>query len=140
MPVDVTTVDRQPRPLLPALGNGLRCRCPKCGEGKLFRSFLRVNDQCPVCGEELHHHKADDLPPYISIIIFGHILVGAMLHMEMTMTVPPYVYLFTLVPLSVILPLAMLPSIKGAVVGLQWANFMHGFDPAFRDPAAPDAI
>ncbi|HEY0919422.1 DUF983 domain-containing protein [Devosia sp.] len=139
MPIDVT-VDRQPRPLLPAVGKGLRCRCPKCGEGKLFRSFLKVNDECPVCGEELHHHKADDLPPYISIIIFGHILVGAMLHMEMTMTIAPYVYLLTLAPLAVILPLAMLPSIKGAVVGLQWANYMHGFDPTFRDPAAPDAI
>jgi uncharacterized protein (DUF983 family) len=61
-----------------------------------------------------------------------------MLHMEMTMAVQPWVYLSVLAPLAVILPLAMLPSIKGAVVALQWANYMHGFDPDHRDPAAPD--
>lgn len=138
MSVDYT-IGREHRAVLPAIANGARCRCPKCGEGKIFRAFLKVNDSCPVCGEELHHHKADDLPPYISILIFGHILVGAMLHMEMTMSVQPIFYLLTLAPLSVILPIAMLPSIKGAVVALQWANYMHGFDPSHRDPAAPDA-
>lgn len=139
MAVEIT-MDNERRPLLPALLRGARCRCPHCGEGKIFGSYLKVNDACPVCGEELHHHKADDLPPYISIVIFGHILVGALLHMEMTMTVQPYVYMLTLVPAAVILPLVMLPSIKGAVVALQWANYMHGFDPHHRDPAEPDAI
>jgi uncharacterized protein (DUF983 family) len=61
-----------------------------------------------------------------------------MLEMEMSMQVAPYVYLLTMVPLALFLPLLMLPSIKGAVVGLQWANYMHGFDPSHRDPAAPD--
>ncbi|MHB1102560.1 MAG: DUF983 domain-containing protein [Devosia sp.] len=134
------TVERESRPLLQAVWNGLRRRCPKCGEGKLFRAYLKVNDHCPVCGEELRHHRADDLPPYISIVIVGHILIGVMLEMEMTMRVEPYVYLMVMVPLALFLPLLMLPSIKGAVVGLQWANYMHGFDPSQRDPAAPDEI
>jgi len=56
------------------------------------------------------------------------------------MTVQPCVYLLTRAPAAVILPLIMLPSIKGAVVALQWANYMHGFDPTHRDPAAPDPI
>jgi uncharacterized protein (DUF983 family) len=139
MTIEITAA-REPRPALQSIWNGMRCRCPKCGEGKLFRAYLKVNDHCPACGEELHHHRADDLPPYISIVIVGHVLVGALLHMEMTMSIQPYVYLFTLVPLALFLPLAMLPSIKGAVVGLQWANFMHGFDALRRDPAAPDEI
>ncbi|MHB1108983.1 MAG: DUF983 domain-containing protein [Devosia sp.] len=134
------TVERESRPLLQAVWSGLRRRCPKCGEGKLFRAYLKVNDHCPVCGEELRHHRADDLPPYISIVIVGHILIGVMLEMEMTMRVEPYVYLMVMVPLALFLPLLMLPSIKGAVVGLQWANYMHGFDPSQRDPAAPDEI
>lgn len=134
------TVERESRPLLQAVWNGMRCRCPKCGEGKLFRAYLKVNDHCPVCGEDFHHHRADDLPPYISIVIVGHILIGMMLEMEMTMRVEPYVYLTVMVPLALFLPLLMLPSIKGAVVGLQWANYMHGFDPEHRDPAAPDEI
>lgn len=127
-----------PRSMPQAILRGLMCRCPACGKGKLFRAYLKVNDTCPNCGEALHHHRADDFPPYIAIFIVGHVLVGAMLHMEMTQVAPPMTYLLTLLPAAVILPLIMLPSIKGAVVGLQWAAGMHGFDPSVRDPALPD--
>lgn len=138
MTVEITTPAQDRRELLPAIWNGLRCRCPKCGEGKVFRAYLKVNDACPVCGEELFHHKADDLPPYLAIIIVGHVLVGLMLHLEMEYAIAPIWYVMTMVPAALILPLAMLPSIKGAVVGLQWANRMHGFDSRHRDPALPD--
>jgi uncharacterized protein (DUF983 family) len=80
------------------------------------------------------------MPPYIAIIIVGHILIGLMMELESVAPQAPWVYLATMVPLALILPLAMLPSIKGGVVGLQWANYMHGFDPTHRDPAEPDAI
>jgi uncharacterized protein (DUF983 family) len=122
-----------------AIGRGLACRCPNCGKGKLFRAYLKVNETCPVCGEELFHHRADDLPPYLSIVIVGHVLIFAMLEIEMKFQdVNPLWYMATLVPLAVALPLLLLPSIKGAVVGLQWANRMHGFDPSQRDPALPE--
>jgi uncharacterized protein (DUF983 family) len=139
MTVRIETFDER-RELMPAILNGMRCRCPKCGEGKLFRAYLKVNDTCPACGEAMLHHRADDLPPYIAIVIVGHLLVGALLHAEMTMSVDPWMYMVTLVPLALILPLVLLPSIKGAVVGLQWANRMHGFDPRHRDPARPDSF
>jgi uncharacterized protein (DUF983 family) len=140
MSVQIHTADDNVRSVGRAMLNGLRCRCPKCGEGKLFRTFLKVNDNCPNCGEALHWHKADDLPPYISIVIVGHIIVGLMLHLEMEYAIAPIWYVVTMVPAALILPLAMLPSVKGAVVGLQWANRMHGFDQRHRDPAAPDPL
>jgi uncharacterized protein (DUF983 family) len=124
--------DRETRAVWKAIGNGLRCRCPNCGQGKLFRAYLKVADTCDQCGEELKWHKADDLPPYLSIIIVGHVIVGLMLELEAVAPQAPWMYLATMVPLALIMPLAMLPSIKGAVVGLQWANYMHGFDPAHR--------
>ena len=127
---------QEDRRFLPALLNGLRCRCPKCGEGKLFRAYLKVADRCENCGEELFHHRADDMPPYISIVVVGHIIVGLMLHLEMSYRIEPIWYVVTMVPLALILPLIMLPSIKGAVVALQWANRMHGFDS--RQRALPD--
>jgi len=65
-------LNRAPRDLWKSIGRGIMCRCPNCGEGKLFRAYLKVNDECPVCGEVLSHHRADDLPPYISILIVGH--------------------------------------------------------------------
>jgi uncharacterized protein (DUF983 family) len=137
MGVEIEDFDK--RNVWQAIGRGLMCRCPKCGEGKLFRGYLKVNDTCPVCGEELFHHRADDLPPYISIVIVGHVLIFAMLELEMRFqNVDPMWYLATLVPLAIVLPLATLPSIKGAVVGLQWANKMHGFDNGVTDPALPE--
>ncbi|MEO5805666.1 DUF983 domain-containing protein [Devosia sp.] len=115
-----------------AMWRGASLKCPHCGKGHMFRAYLKVADECDNCGEVLSHHRADDLPPYVVIMIVGHLLIGLMLHLEMVWHVNPQVYLYTLVPLAVILPLAMLPSVKGAIVGLQWANRMFGFDPAHR--------
>lgn len=134
------SVAQDVRPVWRAIGNGIRCRCPNCGEGKLYRAYLKVADTCSNCGEQLHWHKADDMPPYIAIFIVGHLLIGLILHLETSTRIDPFWYLATMVPAALILPLIMLPSIKGAVVGLQWAKYMHGFDPTHRDPADPDAI
>ena len=110
-----------------AMWRGTLCKCPHCGQGKMFRAYLKVADHCNACGEQLNLHRADDFPPYIAITIVGHIMVLAMLHIEMVYQVSPLTYLYTMIPLAVIMPLAMLPSIKGAIVGLQWANGMYGF-------------
>lgn len=109
--------------------NGMKCRCPACGKGKLFRAYLKVADTCPACGEELHHQRADDAPPYLVIVIVGHLIVGIILHIEMVHRVSPMIYMWTMIPLTIVLSLALLPIVKGAVVGLQWASYMHGFDP-----------
>ena len=116
-----------------AMWRGTLCKCPHCGQGKMFRAYLKVADNCDVCGEQLDLHRADDFPPYIAIMIVGHLLVAIMLHMDMVYHVNPLTYLYTMIPLAVILPLAMLPSIKGAIVGLQWANGMYGFGTGQKD-------
>jgi uncharacterized protein (DUF983 family) len=129
---------REQRSLWKAIGNGVMCRCPNCGKGKLFRSYLKINDTCAECGEKLSSARADDFPPYIAIFIVGHILVGWMLHAEMSGPVDPMLYVWTMIPAAILLPLVMLPSIKGAVVGLQWANYMYGFDPTRGDTSKSD--
>lgn len=115
------------RPLAAAMWRGTRGKCPSCGKGHLFRAYLKVVDECDHCGTELHHQRADDVPAYITIVIVGHVLVGLMLHLEMAWHVDPKVYLYTLLPTAIVLPLMMLPWVKGAAVGLQWALEMHGF-------------
>ncbi len=67
------------RPLKPALLRGWRRRCPNCGAGPMLRGYLKVRDSCPVCGEELHHHRADDGPAYLTILIVGHLLAPLLL-------------------------------------------------------------
>jgi uncharacterized protein (DUF983 family) len=115
------------RDLWQAMARGLRCRCPSCGEGKIFRAFLKVADKCPACGENLSHHRADDLPAYLVILIVGHVVVGAFMGVEAASDLSMGQHLAIWVPLTVIGSLALLRPVKGAVVGLQWALGMHGF-------------
>lgn len=118
---------RPARPLLQAMWNGLRCRCPKCGQGRLFASFLKTVPACEHCGERLDHHRADDLPAYLVVVIVGHIVVGGFMSVEATSNLSTWQHLAIWVPLTIVLALAMLRPVKGAVVGLQWALYMHGF-------------
>jgi uncharacterized protein (DUF983 family) len=120
------------------LWRGFRGRCPACGEGRMFRAFLKVADACPACGEELHHHRADDFPAYLVIVIVGHILVPIVLAVE-TEIAPAIWVSMTLWPaLALAMTLTLLQPVKGAVVAIQWFGGMHGFEPAkqARDFAA----
>jgi uncharacterized protein (DUF983 family) len=128
---------RPPRPLLPALLHGLRGRCPNCGQGRMFRAFLKVVDRCPVCGTELFHHRADDAPPYFVILIVGHIVVSLALVTETEFSPPFWVHAALWGPLTVTLALALLQPVKGAIVAWQWAQYMHGFDPDHTDDGGP---
>jgi len=111
-----------------AIWRGFRGRCPACGEGRLFRAFLKVNDVCPDCGEEMHHHRADDFPAYLVIAITGHILVPIVLSVE-THLAPPIVLSMALWPsLALAMALTLLQPVKGAVVAVQWFGGMHGFE------------
>ncbi|TSJ61691.1 DUF983 domain-containing protein [Starkeya sp. 3C] len=133
-------METQPaRPIGPAISNGFRMRCPACGKGALFSSYLKVNEHCPSCGEELWHHRADDAPPYMVITIVGHIVVPLLLTVEMAMHPALWIHLSIWLPLTLILSIVLLPPVKGALIGFQWAMRMHGFDPTDpeRDPLPP---
>ncbi len=131
------------RAVFPALLRGFRQRCPQCGSPTLFSSYLRVSDICPVCGEKLKHHRADDAPPYFTIVIVGHIVLPLLMTVEVAYGPPLWLHLLIWLPLTVILSLMILPRVKGAIVGLQWAHKMHGFggeDDVLRPASDPIAI
>ena len=106
---------------------GLRRRCPNCGEGMMFKGYLKVADQCPVCSEELHHHRADDGPAYLTILLVAHILGFAMHIVWVHLRPDPIVMATVLTIVCVALSLYLLPRLKGMIVGIQWARRMHGF-------------
>ena len=93
----------------------------------MFDRFLKVADRCGACGSELHHHRADDFPPYIVIFIVGHVLGTAILVSETEFDFPLWLHLALWPALALILSLLLLQPVKGAVVGLQYALGMHGF-------------
>ena len=126
------------RPVFPAMIRGFFCRCPNCGSGRLFSGFLRVSECCAQCNTELHHHRADDAPPYFTMLIVGHLVIGSVLWTEVALSPPMWLHLVIWLPLTLILSLALLRPIKGIIVALQWALRMHGFggtEAEFEDKA-----
>jgi uncharacterized protein (DUF983 family) len=110
-----------------AMWRGLLCRCPHCGEGTLFRAFVKPVDNCAVCGEDYTPQQADDFPAYITIAIVGHIVLGGFMAAETLVAWPNWLHMTIWPAMTVILSIALLQPIKGSVIGLQWANYMHGF-------------
>jgi uncharacterized protein (DUF983 family) len=131
VPPKTWTADSAPaakRNVWTALKRGLRSRCPRCGEGKLFRAFLKVDDHCSVCGLDFTPHRADDLPAYLVIVIVGHLVVPTILWIETDYAPSVALQLSIYLPFTLIMSLLLLQPVKGAVVGVQWALRMHGFD------------
>ncbi len=115
------------RPVRPAIWRGLRKRCPACGEGALLKGYLEVRDTCPACGEALYHHRADDGPAYLTILIVGHLMAPLIMWAFVTWRPEPLVLSGIFAAGCVSLSLFLLPRLKGMIVAIQWAKRMHGF-------------
>lgn len=115
---------------MPAITRGWRRRCPHCGNGPLMQSYLKVRDSCPVCGEVYSHHRADDGPAYLTILIVGHIVAPALLSTWLAWRPDPMVLFTGFTIGTVALSLYLLPRLKGGLVAFQWARHMHGFGQA----------
>ena len=125
-------VTQEKRSWKQAIWRGLRSSCPSCGRGQMFTKFLKVAETCDNCGEELHHHRADDAPPYFTMFIVGHIVVPLVLLVEKLWAPPLMAHFIVWTIVTLALTFALMPAVKGAIVGLQWALKMHGFDYAAR--------
>ena len=115
------------RPLKPALRRGWSRLCPKCGKGDMLYKYLKVRDNCRNCGQDLYHHRADDGPAYLTILIVGHIL-APLLHIVFVQFRPePWIMATGFGTGCVALSLYFLPRIKGSIVAFQWARGLNGF-------------
>ena len=116
-----------PRDMRSAMKRGWRRKCPNCGQGHLLKGYLTVRDTCVVCAEEMHHHRADDGPAYLTILIVGH-LMAPLIHIVFTNFRPEPLVLAGIFTFGcVLLSLWLLPRLKGLMVAIQWAKRMHGF-------------
>ena len=126
------------RPMRPAMRRGWAMRCPNCGQGRLLHTYLKVNDTCASCGQELHHQQADDGPAYLTILIVGHLMAPLMLYVFVELRPEPAVMATFFTIGTALLSLVLLPRLKGAMVALQWAKRMHGFSTEL--PSDPSAL
>ena len=110
-----------------AMRRGFNRTCPRCGTGQLFDGYLTVAHGGAHCGLDLTPQRADDGPAYLTIVIVGHLLVPLLVPAYRTLAWHPAVMAAVFSALAVALSLYLLPRIKGALIGLQWAKHMHGF-------------
>ena len=101
---------------------GLSGHCPNCGEGRLFAGYLKVEPRCEACGHDLSLYRADDGPAYFTILIVGHLIVAPLLCFSFIWTWNVWLVLLLTLPPILIATLLLLPRVKGAFIGGQWAN------------------
>ena len=121
--------------ILIGLGRGLTCRCPNCGRGKLFRGYLKVRSPCLVCGDDNAAYPLDDFPPYLTILVVGHLVVPLLIWTDLRYAPPVWLESAIWLPLTVILCLLLLPRMKGATAGLCWALGLSRPDQSLPPPA-----
>jgi uncharacterized protein (DUF983 family) len=126
-----------------AMSRGFRNRCPNCGEGKLFRAFLKPTASCASCGEGYEDkHRVDDFASYVVIFIVGHLVVPLFLFADRDVLWPLWVHMALWPGLVLVLSLLLIQPVKGALIAQQWAMRLHGFDPEgdVHDAVPPPAI
>lgn len=134
-----------PHSLMAALVRGIKGQCPRCGDARLFRAFLKPVTHCPACQQDWTHQQADDFPPYVSIFLTGHLLAPLIIYLSMNSAVAMWQTLAICLGLACVLLIAFLQPAKGGTIALQWWNGMHGFEPSGKAQAeaaatpAPDS-
>lgn len=100
------------------LWRGFSQTCPRCGRSQLFGKFLKLTPSCDKCHQELGHIRADDFPPYLTMLIVGHIVVPSLLLTERLYHPSITVQLAIWLPVTTLLTLWFLPRVKGMIVAL----------------------
>lgn len=119
-----------------AMLRGMKGQCPRCEQAKLFGKYLKPVAQCPSCQQDWTLHQADDFPPYVSIILTGHLIAPVLILIGGSAALTMGAKVALAMVLAGALMLALLQPAKGAIIALQWWMGMHGFRPAGRDEAA----
>ena len=97
---------------------GFRRLCPRCGQGRMFAGYLSVREACDACKMEFEPLRADDAPPYFTLFIVGHLVVGLYLLLWPHMPLPDWAHAVIWCSLTLILCIVLLPFVKGGVMAV----------------------
>ncbi len=122
-----------PPPFWTAVRRGAANRCPVCGQGRVFNGYLTLVTECSHCHAPIGKLRADDAPPYFTILLAGHLLVPIVLWIEKYHPMPMWLNMVVWLPAFTLVCMALLRPVKGAVVGwmmkLGFNGAEHGPDP-----------
>jgi len=109
-----------------SIKSGLRRQCPSCERANIFAGYLKLKSTCPQCAAPIGDIRADDFPPYLTILIVGHIVVPLLVLVEVNFHPSTLFQMIFWPPIALTLSLTLLPILKGAVVGFMWSIDMKG--------------
>ena len=109
-------------PPLSPLQTGLRGRCPRCGQGKMFQSFLKLKPKCEVCGLDYSFADSGDGPVVFVLLIVGFVVVGAALWLEVNYSPPLWLHFLLWIPAVIVFGLGLMRVLKGVLIALQYRN------------------
>lgn len=115
-------------PQLSPFSTGIACRCPRCGQGRLFRNLLEVRETCEVCGLDLSPHDTGDGAAVFVILFLGAIVTTLAILLETTYHPPIWVHLVVWIPTITILSILMLRPFKATLIGLHYKNLRHKYE------------
>lgn len=105
-----------PRPII----SGIRCRCPRCGEGKLFSGFLTVAKECDACGLDYSFADPADGPAFFVMTAVGMVVIAVFTWVEIAYHPPLWVHMVTVFPALIIGCLGALRPVKSWMVASQF--------------------
>ena len=116
-------IEQRPSPsFLTGIRRGISRRCPNCGRGQLIVGYLSVLPICPVCGNDNEQYPSDDFAPYVTIFLVLHLLVPVLIAIDRTWNISVFWEMAFALPLFMLATLALLPFVKGAVIGFAWSR------------------
>lgn len=113
--------DAQYPPLSPA-NTGLKARCPRCGQGRMFSGYLSVVKECAVCKLDFDFADSGDGPAVFIMMIVGLLIVGGILFVEVSYQPPYWLHAIIWLPLAILLPLLLLRPAKGLFIAVQFSK------------------
>jgi len=116
-----------PHSLGGALLRGIKGKCPRCGGTHLFARFLKPVERCRMCGQNWTLHSADDFPPYVSILLTGHIMAPVIIALGSRDSLPAWAMMLIVAAMAIVLLISLLQPAKGGIIALQWWLGLHGF-------------
>ncbi|MEO0032181.1 MAG: hypothetical protein RIS94_1939 [Pseudomonadota bacterium] len=116
-----------PHSLGAGVWRGIRGQCPRCEGTHLFARFLKPVERCRMCGQNWTLHSADDFPPYVSILLTGHIMAPVIIALGSHESLPLWAMMLVVAAMALVLLIALLQPAKGGIIALQWWLGLHGF-------------
>jgi uncharacterized protein (DUF983 family) len=131
---DETGNDRSAPVLSRSVLRGIACRCPRCGEGKLYSGFLTLRPACGKCGLDYAFIDAGDGPAVFIILIAGFLVVACALIVEVKYQPPFWVHAALWIPMVLAVTLWPLRAMKSLLIALQFHHKAAEGRLIYRDP------